>query len=295
MEKKNYQMHGQVSQDSPYWTKGHLMGTHGPGWDLWGNKQPLVQTMYGQKCGSTCPMQQKAKQRWAIEKQNLDNARQLRRIFLIEPNDEEFKLTTKAARRKLEVPMPAAMPCKIPIKSSGETRRNIGKRKTKYSCIVDADESTRPRLEGAGHKPHQGHITTKGTNSMTLCSLVHKFIPLTQALKKNPDAKAAPKESPFQIDVTRTTYTSVCHHRLRLKIQKTLPVFLKHECESCFGTVNRNGCHRTVREDSRNFCTCAQVPKVQPWFASCDKQDPPCYRCKLCCRLAGSVRSMHCC
>ena len=76
----------------------------------------------------------KAKQRWAIEKPKLDNARQLRGISFSEPNDEEFKLTMKAARRKLKVPMPAAMPGKIPIKSSGETHRNIGKRKTKI-CL----------------------------------------------------------------------------------------------------------------------------------------------------------------
>ena len=62
---------------------------------------------------------------WAIEKPKLDNARQLRGIFFIEPNDEEFKVTIKAARRKLEVSMPAAMPCKIPMKSSGKTHRNI--------------------------------------------------------------------------------------------------------------------------------------------------------------------------
>ena len=110
----------------------------------------------------------KAKQRWPIEKPKLDNARQLRGIFFIEPNDEEFKLTMKAARRKWEVPMPAAMPCKRPIKSSGEPHRNIGKRKTKYACVVDADESTRPRLEGAGHKPHQDHITAKGMD--VLCT-----------------------------------------------------------------------------------------------------------------------------
>ena len=54
----------------------------------------------------------KAKQRWIIEKPKLHNARQLRGTFFIEPNDEAFKLTKKAARRKLEVPMPAAMPCK---------------------------------------------------------------------------------------------------------------------------------------------------------------------------------------
>ena len=86
--------------------------------------------------------------------------------------------------------MPAAMPCKIPTKSSGKTHLNNGKRKTKYACDVDADESTRPRFEGAGHKPHQDHITEKGTNSFTHYSLVHEFIPMLQALKI-PDAKAA--------------------------------------------------------------------------------------------------------
>ena len=136
----------------------------------------------------------KAKQRWAIEKPKLDNARQLRGIFFIEPNDEEFKLAMKAARRKLEVPMPAAMPCKIRIKSSGETHRNVGKRKTKYACVVDADESMRRRLDGAGHKPHQDYIIAKRTNSITHYSLVHKFIPMVQALK-NPDAKGGSGES----------------------------------------------------------------------------------------------------
>ena len=64
----------------------------------------------------------------------------------------------KAARRKLEDPMPAAMPCKIPIKSSGETHRTIGKRKTKYACVVDADEFTRPRVQGAVHISYQDRI-----------------------------------------------------------------------------------------------------------------------------------------
>ena len=80
----------------------------------------------------------------------------------LQPNDGEFKLTMKAARRKLEFPMPAAMPCQIPIKSSGETHRNIGKFKRKYACVVDADEYTRPRPEGAGHKHHQDQVTEKG-------------------------------------------------------------------------------------------------------------------------------------
>ena len=66
----------------------------------------------------------------------------------------------------------------------------FGKRKTKYACVVDADESTRPRLEAAGHKPHQDHITAEGTNSMTHDRHVHKFMPMPQALKI-PDVKSS--------------------------------------------------------------------------------------------------------
>ena len=126
-----------------------------------------------------------AKHRWEIEKPKLDNARQLGGILFIEPNDEEFELTIKAARGQLEVPMPAAMPFKIPIKSGVETNRNVGKRKAKYACIVDADESTRPRLEGVVHKSHQDHITAKGMNSLTHYILVQKFSPMPQAMKNS--------------------------------------------------------------------------------------------------------------
>ena len=50
----------------------------------------------------------------------------------------------KNARRKLEIPMLAAMPCKTPMcQSSRETCRNIGKHNTKYACMVEADESMR--------------------------------------------------------------------------------------------------------------------------------------------------------
>ena len=72
----------------------------------------------------------------------------------------------------------------------GETHRSIGKRKTKYACVVDADESTRPRLEGAVHTHHQDHITEKGMNSLNHYNLVHDFILMPLAMKI-PDAKAA--------------------------------------------------------------------------------------------------------
>ena len=112
----------------------------------------------------------------------LDNARKLRVIFFIEPNDEFFFNTMKAARRKLEIPMPAAMSCKIPIQNSGETHRNIGENKTKHACIVDADETMRIRLEGVPHRYHEDHIAAKGKKSRNHYNLVQKFIPMPEAL-----------------------------------------------------------------------------------------------------------------
>ena len=53
----------------------------------------------------------KAKHQWIIKKPKLGTARRLRGIFFIELDDEEFKRIMKNARRKLEIPMPAAMPC----------------------------------------------------------------------------------------------------------------------------------------------------------------------------------------
>ena len=100
----------------------------------------------------------KAKQKWAIEKPKLENARQLRGIFFIEPEDEEFKLTMKNARRKLDVPMPAAMPGKTPTNCRGETCRNIGKNKIKHACIVDADETMRMVRRCAAQVSRRTHL-----------------------------------------------------------------------------------------------------------------------------------------
>ena len=52
------------------------------------------------------------KHKWAIEKPKLDNARRLRGIYFIDPEDMEFKEIIKNVRRKLEIPMAPAMPCK---------------------------------------------------------------------------------------------------------------------------------------------------------------------------------------
>ena len=55
----------------------------------------------------------KEKQKWSEEKIHFDNARKLRGIYFIDPEDEEFKETIKIARKKLETSVAPAMPCQI--------------------------------------------------------------------------------------------------------------------------------------------------------------------------------------
>ena len=59
----------------------------------------------------------KERLKWSHEKSKLDNARQLRGIYFIDPEDKEFKETIKDVREKLETPMAPVMPCKTCKKS----------------------------------------------------------------------------------------------------------------------------------------------------------------------------------
>ena len=77
--------------------------------------------------------QRKEKQKWTIEKPKLDNAGKLRGIYVIDPHDDELKDIIKNTRRELEIPMSAAMPCKIQREKYKEPFRVEKKYKTKYA------------------------------------------------------------------------------------------------------------------------------------------------------------------
>ena len=101
----------------------------------------------------------KEKQKWSEEKVHLENARKLRGIYFLDPEDKEVKETIKNARKKLETSVAPAMPCKI--------SRNCGsggsdKNKKKLACILEADESTRMRIGNSIPHHHEDHIAGKG-------------------------------------------------------------------------------------------------------------------------------------
>ena len=129
----------------------------------------------------------KEKQKWSNEKLHLENARKLRGIYFIDPEDKEFKETIKNARKKLETSVAPAMPCKIMKNCGSGVSNNI---QTKLACILEANESTRMRMGNSIPHYHEDHIAGKGDNSPQHYNLVHKIIPMPQAMKI-PAAKAA--------------------------------------------------------------------------------------------------------
>ena len=114
----------------------------------------------------------------------------MREIYFIDPEDTEFKETIKNARKKLETSVAPAMPCKS-MKNCGNGVSN--KIKTKLACILEADESTRMRMGNSIPNYHEDHIAGKGENSFQHYILVHKFLPMLQAMKI-PAAKAVDQE-----------------------------------------------------------------------------------------------------
>ena len=107
----------------------------------------------------------KEKQKWAVEKPKLDNARKLRGINFIDPADEEFKdiLKTRVESWKFRCQLQCL--AKLDVISPG--RPVAFKRSARQDTLAcsKADESTRKRMEGPLHEDHEDHVAGKGMNS----------------------------------------------------------------------------------------------------------------------------------
>ena len=111
-------------------------------------------------------------QEWAIEELKLDSARNFKGICSVDLDDEEFQDIIKNVRRKLERHMAAAMQskrkpwatCSRVTGALNITNANASENipKKKFNCIVEAHESTRPRMESSTTKDHEEHIAGTG-------------------------------------------------------------------------------------------------------------------------------------
>ena len=89
------------------------------------------------------PIKREKSKNGQTRKPKFDNARRLRGIYFIDAEDGEYEETIKNARRKLEVPMLAAMPSKKKTKNRTGFQETEAKscesnkipKKTRHACI----------------------------------------------------------------------------------------------------------------------------------------------------------------
>ena len=188
---RNLSVHGKVSRSLLYWKKNLPK-------DLWSGGRlttiqptsrpdhvwPEVWTKIGKAA------QNREKQEGTKEKAKLDNARRPRGIYFIDPDYQEYKVTHKNAKRKLERPVAPALPCKRKA-PNGITkvcaRAEIASEKnpkTIYGWIVESHEWQGNDWNLLSLKIMK---TTLQAKDLLRCSSV---FPIPQAMKI-PDATAA--------------------------------------------------------------------------------------------------------
>ena len=134
----------------------------------------------------------KEKQKWSEEKLHLDNARKLRGIYFIDPEDKEFKETIKNARKKLETPMAPAVPCKTSKNTHSMERPVVNPMRSNQNLRVFW-KSVNPQdcvWENLYRIIMKTILQEKETIHCSIIILVHKFTPMPQAIKI-PAVKAA--------------------------------------------------------------------------------------------------------
>ena len=97
----------------------------------------------------------------------------------------EFKETIKNARRKMENTNGSSHALQD-LQEKQVWVRPVARlifSSLNFACILEASESTSMRMEESVPKYHEDHIAGKGDNSLQHYNLVHKFIPMPQAMK----------------------------------------------------------------------------------------------------------------
>ena len=191
MEIENCRMHGQASQDSLYWGDTH-MDIHGPGGKTHEETNDLKTTTVWPDVWKhmSDASKRKEKQKWAIEKPKLDNARRLHVIFFIDPEDQEFERTIL---KKLVESWQNRCQQECFVDFNLISTGNLWHSWTTQdkTCLYCWDrrifEDTHARVsEQESWRPH----LRKSVNSLSHQTLGHQLIPMPQAMKM-PEAKAA--------------------------------------------------------------------------------------------------------
>ena len=154
-------------------------------------KQQQGLTILGQKFGEEFPKQlNEEKSSNGLSRNRSSTMRESREATILSIRKTLSSKKPKNARKKLELLVDAAMPCKVKDHQCRETCGESDTRRSKYACIVEAHKSTRKRLERTLPEDHEDRVAGEGLYSFSHCNLLHKFTPMPQAMKM-PDEKAA--------------------------------------------------------------------------------------------------------
>ena len=134
----------------------------------------------------------KEKQKWAIEKPKLDNARMLRGIYFIDPEDDEFqgyheKVLVESWKFRCQQQCLVKLHC---AEATGKPAALMENTRQNTLLLLQLTNLSESGMEGAPHRYLEDHIAGKGMISLSHYFLVRKFILVPQAMKI-PDAKAA--------------------------------------------------------------------------------------------------------
>ena len=72
----------------------------------------------------------------------------------------------------------------------GATRSKNDDQKSKLTCVLETEESRRLRMEGIVPRIREDHIARKGHHFLQHYNMVHKLMPIPQAMNI-PETKAA--------------------------------------------------------------------------------------------------------
>ena len=151
--------------------------------------------MYGQKYGPTLvkAAQKREKQVWANEKPKLDNGRRLKGMYSVDPDDEDYKEISKMQGPTWKDLWKQPCRAKRMVHTSTTkvaAKQEIASQKNPKRFMVEKWNLLNPQGNVWNPKEHEDRTAGKGSTSIIHNNLVHKFMPMPQAMKIR-DGKAA--------------------------------------------------------------------------------------------------------
>ena len=160
---------GQVSHDLLYSTKKLLTDICGPGGDWRENSLHPGQIIYGQNSGNQWESTQSWSKSGLMKSSILKTHENCEESLSSTPRIRNSKKPTRTRVTSWKHQWLLLCHCKL--------MRNCGRCASK-----EADESTRMRKGNSIPHHHEDHIAGKGENSLQHYNLVHKFLPMPQAM-----------------------------------------------------------------------------------------------------------------